>query len=257
MNGFRFLRGCVQDLFDQVFWSRNPQYGSSILAHAPHNSKPTASGAETIHYYMIKQMHPSTLELVLSLFSSIWFAGHFLSSWKTAIVPLQKQGKPLSRPSSCRPIALTSCLCKAFEWVINIGLCTILKETASWINISVNFGRHFLHWVIWFVLKLLYVMFLLTECPVCQFFSNYKSVWRILAIWDYTWLVKSRSERAGAFCYYWSLKKAHVQCKIGRCAFQRLFSGDCFSIRGRLKRHYSLLLVKLNSISGSLRWGVQ
>lgn len=47
--------------------------------------------------------------------------------WKTAIVvPFLKAGKPPTSPSSYRPIALTSCLAKTYESVINCRLSFIL-----------------------------------------------------------------------------------------------------------------------------------
>ena len=51
------------------------------------------------------------------------------TSWKTAvIIPVPKPGKVHSGHGSCRPIALTSCLCKIMEWVVNSSLTWYLER---------------------------------------------------------------------------------------------------------------------------------
>ncbi|XP_064462135.1 uncharacterized protein LOC135372457 [Ornithodoros turicata] len=51
------------------------------------------------------------------------------SAWKTAtIIPILKPGKDSSTPSSYRPIALTSCIGKTFELIVNNRLVHYLEE---------------------------------------------------------------------------------------------------------------------------------
>ena len=46
--------------------------------------------------------------------------GTFSESWKIAtIIPIPKPGKDNTNPSHYRPIALTSCLCKTMERIVN------------------------------------------------------------------------------------------------------------------------------------------
>ena len=53
----------------------------------------------------------------------MWLIPDFPTSWKTAvIIPVPKLGKVLSDPGNYRPIALTSCLCKAMERMVNSRL---------------------------------------------------------------------------------------------------------------------------------------
>ena len=53
----------------------------------------------------------------------------FPTSWKTAIIiPVPKPGKVLSDPGSYRPIALTSCLCKTMERLVNSRLTWYLER---------------------------------------------------------------------------------------------------------------------------------
>lgn len=94
-----------------------------------HNVKPSATGPDGIHYFMLNHLHPSTLDLVLYLFNRIWEEGRFPSAWRTAtIIPLLKPGKNSDAATSYRPIALTSCLCKTLEKMINRRLMQHLEK---------------------------------------------------------------------------------------------------------------------------------
>jgi hypothetical protein len=49
-----------------------------------------------------------------------WVTHNFLSSWSEAtVIPIPKPGKDPTDPGNYKPIALTSCLCKTFERLIN------------------------------------------------------------------------------------------------------------------------------------------
>ena len=51
------------------------------------------------------------------------------SSWREAtIIPIPKPGKDKTAPENYRPIALTSCLCKTLERIINDRLTWFLEE---------------------------------------------------------------------------------------------------------------------------------
>lgn len=76
---------------------------------------------------VIKHLHQDTLEAILYLFNFIWQTG-LPKSWKEAIViPVLKQGRDPGLPSSYMPIALTSCLCKLLEKMINWRLLYFLE----------------------------------------------------------------------------------------------------------------------------------
>lgn len=94
-----------------------------------HSTKQSAPGPDRIHYFMLQHLHPATLELVLYLFNRIWSEGCFPTSWKIAVViPLLKPGKDPTVASSYRPIALTSCLAKTLERMINRRLMYYLER---------------------------------------------------------------------------------------------------------------------------------
>ena len=77
-------------------------------------------GIDTVHYQLLKHLPDDSVLLLLYIFNHIWLTQDFLTSWKTAIIiPVPKLGKVLSDPGSYRPIALTSCLCKTKERMVN------------------------------------------------------------------------------------------------------------------------------------------
>jgi len=64
-----------------------------------------------------------SLEVLLDKNNEIWSGGDFPSQWRGAtIIPIPKAGKNLSDPGNYRPIALTSCICKTFERMVNTRL---------------------------------------------------------------------------------------------------------------------------------------
>jgi potassium voltage-gated channel Eag-related subfamily H protein 8 len=69
------------------------------------------------------------MTFLLSLFNRIWSEGVFPTMWRIALViPILKPGKDASDPSSYRPIALTSCICKLLERIVNARLVWHLEK---------------------------------------------------------------------------------------------------------------------------------
>ena len=67
--------------------------------------------------------------VLLKVYNHVWESGCFLPSWREAVViPVPKPGKDHSDPGNFRPIALTSCLCKMMERMINAHLMWSLKS---------------------------------------------------------------------------------------------------------------------------------
>ena len=80
----------------------------------------SAMGADEIHYQMLKHLPDTSLEILLNIFNYIWTTGKFPDDWQYAtIIPISKPGKDPVEPNNYRPIALTSCLCKTLERMIN------------------------------------------------------------------------------------------------------------------------------------------
>jgi ribonuclease HI len=78
---------------------------------------------------MLRHLPPSSKNVLLNLFNNIWLSGNFPPQWRKAIIiPLPKPGKDTTRAINYRPIALTSCLCKTMERMINDRLVWYLER---------------------------------------------------------------------------------------------------------------------------------
>ncbi|GFX34930.1 probable RNA-directed DNA polymerase from transposon X-element [Trichonephila clavipes] len=78
---------------------------------------------------MLRHLDPSSLAGILFLLNRVWKEHCFPSNWREAIViPILKPGKVTTDPLSYRPIALTSCLCKTFERMVNTRLVYVLEK---------------------------------------------------------------------------------------------------------------------------------
>ncbi|GBN97329.1 hypothetical protein AVEN_34548-1 [Araneus ventricosus] len=90
-----------------------------------HKSSP---GPDNISYLMIQNLTSVSQANLLRLYNRIWNEHYFPTLWQQAvIIPLLKAGKDPTNPSSYRPIALTSCLCKLLEKMINRRLVYFLE----------------------------------------------------------------------------------------------------------------------------------
>ena len=91
--------------------------------------------------YRSKNMNTIERQLQLNL-NDIWETGNVPKSWKEAtIIPIPKPGKDNMNPNNCRPIALTSCICKTLERMINERLVWYLEKN----NIITEFQSGFRH----------------------------------------------------------------------------------------------------------------
>jgi ribonuclease HI len=118
----------------------NVPFSVRELQDALDGSHNTSPGYDEISYEMLKQLPPVGWELLLDIFNHIWQSGKFPSSWHQAIViPLPKPGKDTSDPNSYRPIALTSCICKTMERMVNSRLVYYLEQN----NIITEFQSGF------------------------------------------------------------------------------------------------------------------
>ncbi|XP_055589179.1 uncharacterized protein LOC129741467 [Uranotaenia lowii] len=79
-----------------------------------------SSGPDEIPYCMIKNMPPEAKVVLLEMFNDLWKNGEYPQEWKTSkIIPIPKQGGGPEEVENLRPIALTSCLGKVYERLIN------------------------------------------------------------------------------------------------------------------------------------------
>jgi len=98
------------------------------LKDAINSSKDSTPGPDNIHYQLLKHLPPCSLQLLLSIFNHYWTTDTFPSTWHNAtVIPIPKPGKDHTNPTNYRPIALTSCLCKIFEKILNARLMWFLE----------------------------------------------------------------------------------------------------------------------------------
>ena len=109
--------------------SYNMPFTMKEFLFALSKSKNSAPGADDILYDMIKNSSYNTKVFILSILNRIFKASEFPSMWEIALIlPFLKPGKDSSIPSSYRPIALTSCLCKLMEKMVNARLVWFLER---------------------------------------------------------------------------------------------------------------------------------
>ena len=92
-------------------------------------SHDTAVGPDSIHYCFLKHLPVSVQAIVVDLFNRVWIEGSFPAPWRLAtVIPIPKPGKDPSNPGNYRPIALTSCLCKTLERMVNYRLVWYMES---------------------------------------------------------------------------------------------------------------------------------
>ena len=107
----------------------NNLFNFDELLEAINQSHDSATGPDEIHYQMLKHLPESSLQALLSIFNNIWTTGDFPEDWRLAtVIPIPEPGKDPAEPTNYRPIALTSCLCKTLERMINKRLIWYLES---------------------------------------------------------------------------------------------------------------------------------
>ena len=110
------------------------------LRDALRRAHDTSAGPDEIHYQLLKHLPDASLLLLLNIFNKIWLSGDFPSDWRKAIViPIPKPGKNPTNPTNYRPIALTSCICKTMERMINRRLVWYLESHKLLTNVQCGF----------------------------------------------------------------------------------------------------------------------
>ncbi len=109
----------------------NKSFSMQELELALNKSHDTAPGPDQIHYQILKHLPSEILGTLLDIFNGIWTSGNFPPCWSEAtIIPIPKPGKDSTNDNNYRPIALTSCVCKTMERMINERLVWFLEQAA-------------------------------------------------------------------------------------------------------------------------------
>ena len=120
----------------------NSNFSMRELMDSLRSAHDTATGPDDVHYQLLKHLPDSSLAILLNIFNQIWTTGNFPPAWQQAIViSLPKPGKDHSDPNNYRPIALTSCLCKTMERMVNSRLVYYLEANNLITNIQSGFRK--------------------------------------------------------------------------------------------------------------------
>ena len=107
----------------------NAYFTLGELHSALSSTEDSSPGEDGILYSMIRQLPTEAKLFLLKIINKIWETGVLPRSWKISIIiPVQKPFKDPFQPTSYRPIALTSCLCKLMEKMINSRLIWYLES---------------------------------------------------------------------------------------------------------------------------------
>ena len=102
----------------------------------------TAVGCDDIHYQFLKHLPFRSLDSLLRIFNQVWHTGILPDSCKEAIViPIPKPGKDSTNPANYRPIALTSCICKTMERMVNDRLVWFLEKNQIIATVQSGFRK--------------------------------------------------------------------------------------------------------------------
>ena len=106
-------------------------------------AKPRAPGPDGIHTNLLKHLPEETLKILKEILNIIWISGDFPHQWRAAtVIPIPKPNKDHTNTLSYRPIALTSCLCKVLERMINTRFIWYLEKYGILDKSQCGFRKH-------------------------------------------------------------------------------------------------------------------
>ena len=106
-------------------------------------AKPRAPGPDGIHNNLLKHLPEDTLKILKEILNKIWISADFPDQWRAAtVIPIPKPNKDHTDPLSYRPIALTSCLCKVLERMINTCFIWYLEKSRILDRSQCGFRKH-------------------------------------------------------------------------------------------------------------------
>ena len=116
----RMVNECLR--YDKKFMMRD-------LKRSFKKSNNWSPGPDQIHYEILRHLPIETLHILLDIINETWKSDTFPESWReTLIISIPKPGKDHFNPLNYRPIALTSCICKTVERMVNERLVWYLEK---------------------------------------------------------------------------------------------------------------------------------
>ena len=126
-----------------LHFNYNKKFKLHDLRRSLRRSKNSSPVVDQIHYQILKHLPTESLQLFLNLINEYWCDGTFPPSWREAlIIPIPKPGKDPLRLVNYRPIALTSCLCKVVERMVNERLIWYLEKNKLLSPYQCGFRNH-------------------------------------------------------------------------------------------------------------------
>ena len=105
------------------FEAYNTKFSLREFGEALSSTEATSPGEDTIMYEMLKHLPEDAKNFLLKIINKVWETGILPKDWKISIIiPVKKPNKDSFQATSYRPIALTSCVCKLMEKMINTRL---------------------------------------------------------------------------------------------------------------------------------------
>ena len=121
-----------QDFSSKNEEENNLPFSVAELKQSLQRANDSATGLDQVQYQLLTHLPNSALSILVKDYNHVWESGCFLPLWREAVViPIPKPSEDHSDPSHFRPIALTSCLCKMMERMINARLMWSLKVAGS------------------------------------------------------------------------------------------------------------------------------
>ena len=107
----------------------NKKFTMRDLKRSLKKSNNSSPGPDQIHYEILRHLPIETLHILLDIINETWKSDTFPESWREAlIISIPKPGKGHFNPMNYRPIALTSCICKTVERMVNERLVWYLEK---------------------------------------------------------------------------------------------------------------------------------
>jgi len=117
------------DFTTRTHHSYNDPITETEMIGALRQCRNTAAGGDEIRYEMLRNLHRSSFKLLIQLYNRYWLNDDYPDEWRRAVIlAFPKPNKPPTAPGSYRPIALTSCIGKLMEKIVNTRLMNLLES---------------------------------------------------------------------------------------------------------------------------------
>ena len=139
---FRLSASVVPPVSDNME-AFNLPFSMDEMMTALSSSSLTSPGEDSIRYEMISHLSVSAKCFLLDTLNGLWISRTTPDAWHTSVVvPSHKPGRDPELPQSYRPIALTSCVCKLFERMVNNRLVWYLESKNLLSNRQFGFRKN-------------------------------------------------------------------------------------------------------------------